>query len=169
MNNSFERLVEGMADALRQQVIPNIIDEFARGQAYGVIFMLNSIRLRASWSTDFLREQLAAQQSLVEALANVAGLPAEVRLPARPTLPDALPSGAAALEALRDEGDRAVCCLIDWLGTHGSTQPAGAARDADAAVAAYMRRQIRFELNTSARPMFAEISLGQEATKQEAQ
>ena len=60
MNNSLPRLIDGMVATLRKEVIPHIEGDFARGQAFGVIYMLNSLKLRASWSNEFLIEQLRA-------------------------------------------------------------------------------------------------------------
>ena len=40
MNNSLPRLIDGMVATLRKEVIPHIEGDFARGQAYGVIYML---------------------------------------------------------------------------------------------------------------------------------
>lgn len=60
MNNSLPRLIDGMVATLRREVIPHIDGDFARGQAFGVIYMLNSLKLRASWSNEFLIEQLRA-------------------------------------------------------------------------------------------------------------
>ena len=44
MNNSLPRLIEGMVATLRSEIIPHLDGEFARGQAFGVIYMLNNIR-----------------------------------------------------------------------------------------------------------------------------
>ena len=71
MNNSLPRLIDGMVATLRREVIPHIDGDFARGQAFGVIYMLNSLKLRASWSNEFLIEQLRA---LEEASRDLSGL-----------------------------------------------------------------------------------------------
>jgi hypothetical protein len=60
VNNSLPRLIDGMVQTLQKEIIPHIEGDYARGQAYGVIYMLNSIKLRASWSCGFLLEQLRA-------------------------------------------------------------------------------------------------------------
>jgi hypothetical protein len=150
MNNSFTRLLEGMIDALREEVIPHTEGSFARGQAFGVIFLLENLKLRASWSPAFLGEQAAAQDALADALALIPDWPAGA-----PRLTRA--SGPAS-EALRDAGDAVVAELVDWLGAN----PGPFADRAEAAVNAYLKRQLRHELTTSARPMFSEISLGEE-------
>jgi hypothetical protein len=162
VNNSLPRLIDGMVATLRNEVIPHVDGDFARGQAYGVIYMLNSLRLRASWSNGFLVEQLRALddlscelEPLAEQLAG-AGLP-NVRAPAE--LPD-----AAALAAQRDEGDRCVCELIDWLATNGAGIPPETRAQAEVAIDKYLNRQARFELSTSAKPMFVEMSGGTEKT-----
>ena len=43
MNNSLDRLIEGITATLRAHVIPNVTDAYARGQAIGVIDLLNNI------------------------------------------------------------------------------------------------------------------------------
>lgn len=158
MNNSLPRLIEGMIATLRQEIIPNLSGDFARGQAYGLIYMMNSIRLRASWSNEFLSEQLHALEEASQALSALAPeLPGAPRAPAVTT--PALP-GAPELEAQRDAGDKAICDLIDWLGAHRASLPAATVAAADAAIGRYIQRQLKWELTTSAKPMFAEMSRG---------
>lgn len=140
MNNSLPRLIDGMIATLRDEVIPHVDGEFARGQAFGVIYMLNSIRLRA------------------DALRGLGVDAALLPLPAAAALPE-----MRALEACRDEGDRRVCALLDWLDARRTTLGAERSAAIDAALSRYMHRQIKFELGTSAKPMFAEISGGTDA------
>ncbi len=148
MNNSFPRLIDGMIEALRQNVLPATEGEFARGQVFGVIFLLKNLRLRAGWSTAFLGEQLAALDELRLSLEQIDGLSADAPRPAKL---------AEVTEQARDAGDAQVCALIDWHAAQGTKIPA-----VERAVDAYLHRQLRHELSTSAKPMFAEISLGKE-------
>lgn len=153
MNNSFARLIEGMVDVLRRDLIPVMNGEFARGQAYGVIFMLESLKLRGDWSPAFLGEQVGALRDLHDAIA---------AMPNRPANMPSLSIPLAADVPSRDLGDREVAALIDWLAVQ--SPPPVAIQDA---LDAYLTRQIRYELTTSARPMFAEISLGRDPDKDE--
>jgi hypothetical protein len=158
MNNSFPRLIDGMIEALRQNVLPATEGELARGQIFGVIYLLKNLRLRAGWSPDFLGEQLAALEELRVALERIDGLPAEAPRPVK--LAERAPgssSSVAEMERARDAGDARVCELIDWQAAQTAKNEA-----VDRAVDAYLRRQLRHELTTSAKPMFAEISLGRE-------
>jgi uncharacterized membrane protein (UPF0136 family) len=43
VNNSLDRLIGGIIATLRAHVIPNVTDGYARGQAIGVIDLLNNI------------------------------------------------------------------------------------------------------------------------------
>ncbi|MGQ0622475.1 MAG: hypothetical protein ACT4QA_21635 [Panacagrimonas sp.] len=158
MNNSLARLIEGMVATLRSEVIPHVDTEFARGQAYGVIYLLNSIRLRAEWSAGFFREQLAAQLELREALA-----PLHKELDG-PDLPDTAPTGADSktLELLRDANDERICELIVWRSDKAALIGTERANVIEAALQRYMNRQLKWELQTSAKPMFAEMSSGSE-------
>ena len=156
MNNSLKRLIEGMAATLRNEVIPHVGTEFARGQAFGVIYMLNSIALRAAWSTAFVGEQIAAQIALRDALASLlVGIDA-------PALPQEGSAGLdiEALEALRDRNEDRICGLVEWHG--GAGLDARRAAAIEQALRIYMDRQLKHELQTSAKPMFAEMSSGSE-------
>jgi len=68
VNNSLGRLIDGMAATLKSEVIPHVEGDYARGQAFGVIYMLNSLKLRASWSNAFLVGQLRALEQASRAL-----------------------------------------------------------------------------------------------------
>jgi hypothetical protein len=160
MNNSLPRLIDGMIATLRGEIIPHVEGDFARGQAFGLIYMLNSIRLRAAWSNEFLCEQL---QALEEASRDLEAVITD--LPGAPALTLRAPSGlptVGELEAMRDRGAAGVCGLIDWLATHGDGAPAAAVARADDIIARYIHRQLKWELSTSAKPMFEEISRGSE-------
>jgi hypothetical protein len=157
MNNSLPRLIDGMIATLREEVIPHVEGEFARGQAFGLIYMLNSIRLRADWSPAFVGEQLAAQCELADKLVTLEVDAALLPLPMERGSVD-----VKAMEARRDDNDRRVCALLDWLeAQRGQLDPLRSAA-IDEALSSYMHRQLKWELKTSAKPMFAEISSGTE-------
>lgn len=160
MNNSLPRLIDGMVAALRKEIIPRIEGDFARGQAFGVIYMLNSLKLRCSWSDAFLAEQLKALEVVSDELAalgpSLPGAPLPgVRAPAN--LPE-----PGALEALRDAGDAKLCALIDWIAANRERLSADAASQAEKVVDGYLARQAKHEISTSAKPMFVEMSGGAE-------
>jgi len=68
--------------------------------------------------------------------------------------------GTQALEAVRDANEARICALIDW---HGKAKLDAALSVAiERHLRAYMDRQLKWELKTSAKPMFAEMSDGSE-------
>lgn len=157
MNNSLPRLIDGVIATLREAILPRPDDDFARGQAFGIIYMLKSIERRAAWSNEFLGGQLQAPADLgLELEAIAPDLP-------RPSIETsiALPT-ATELEARRDAGDAQVCALIDWLAEHRARFPDETAARIDAALDRYMTRQLKWDITTSAKPMFEEISRGAE-------
>lgn len=158
MNNSLARMIDGMVATLRLEVIPHIGTVFARGQAFGLIYMLNSIKLRADWSPEFIGEQVAAQRDLgaeLEPLLQGLGAP-EVPNNASTT------AIGQALEEVRDDMDGRVCALIEWLDDHSGQIDPAHANAIEGALRRYMDRQLKWELQTSTKPMFAEMSSGQE-------
>ena len=159
MNNSFDRLIDGMIESIRAEILPNLAGDFARGQAFGVIFLLKNLKLRAGWSPAFLGAQVAQLEALRDALAAIEGLPADaprITLAAHDNLP-------ARMEAERDAGDAQVAALIDWCAQADMAPSVRAA--VDAAVNHYIKQQLRYEIDTTAPPMFAEMSLGREQEK----
>ncbi len=147
MNNSFARLIDGMCATLRQEVLTRLDDDFARGQVFGVINLLNTFKVRADWSAGFLVQQLAAQQQAFDALAALPGMPALPQGPLPPTTP------IAELLARRDEGNRVIVALL-----RAGALPEGA----EAVLRRAMRAEVDLELKNSPRPLFAEMSSGRE-------
>ena len=90
MNNSFARLIDGMNATLRKEVLTRLDDEFARGQVFGVINLLNTFKARADWSAGFLLQQIEAQRTALDGVAALLKGRAEAA-----TLP-ALPPGGIA-------------------------------------------------------------------------
>jgi hypothetical protein len=157
MNNSLPRLIGGVVATLREAILPHVHDDFARGQVFGIIYMLKSIERRVAWSNEFLCEQLQALADFDSELAAIA-----------PDLPRPLNTAAANLpraadlETHRDEGDARVCELIDWLAAHRPALEGATLARIEEALDRYMTRQIKWDISTSAKPMFEEISRGAE-------
>ena len=162
MNNSFARLIDGMNATLRSEVLPRLDDEFARGQVWGVINLLNTFKARADWSAGFLLQQIEAQQqALAAASALLSTTPGAPRM-SLAGLPVATP--VAELLALRDDGNRHIGELLAWLGDNGSSGRAGLtseqAQAVEQALRQAMRAEVDIELKHSPRPLFAEMSGG---------
>jgi len=156
MNNSFARLVDGMCATLRAEVLTRLEDDFARGQVFGVINLLNTFKVRADWSAGFLLQQIEAQRQALAAVREL--LPGAVQAPA--ALPAATP--VPELLALRDANNRAIAEVLHWLDAHGEVD-GEAARQAEELLRAAMRAEVEIESRNSPRPLFAEMSSGREA------
>ena len=163
MNNSFPRLIDGMCATLRGEVLTRLDDEFARGQVFGIINLLNTFKARADWSAGFLLQQIAAQQQALDGVrACVAGGAAAAMLPALPQAPLPAATPIAELLARRDAGNRAIDGLIAWLDAADGDLGADAAAAIEALLRRAMRAEVDLELRNSPRPLFAEMSSGRE-------
>jgi hypothetical protein len=163
MNNSFPRLIDGMCATLRSEVLPRLDDEFARGQVFGIINLLNTFKVRADWSAGFLLQQLAAQHAALERVeALVRGTPHAAGLPAlaQGELPASVP--IADLLAARDTGNRAIAAALHWLDAEAARLPLATAAQVENHLREAMRSEIEIELKNSPRPLFAEMSSGRE-------
>ena len=155
MNNSFPRLIDGMCAVLRAEVLTRLDDEFARGQVFGVINLLNTFKVRADWSAGFLLQQIAAQQAALD------GVAAWLNEPQSPGLPVATP--IAELLALRDAGNRRIDEALARLDAERATLAPDTAAQVETLLRQAMRAEVDIELKNSPRPLFAEMSSGTEA------
>jgi len=152
MNNSLERLIAGIIATLRTDVIPNVSDAYARGQAIGVIDLLNNIAPRLEWARAPLAEAVAQRRNAVRAVrALVPHAPAG----AAGLSDQAIAAASSELAAERDRLDGEISDLI------ARTQSAGASGDV-AAATALLRQHVHDELardmKLTKKPLFAEIS-----------
>ena len=160
MNNSFPRLIDGMCATLRSEVLSRLDDEFARGQVFGIINLLNTFKSRADWSTHFLSQQLAEQYAALNAVRGLLeGVPNAPCIEERKALESMSP---ARLQTLRDEANREIANLLTWLDLGRTRLPDETAQAIEDQLRLSMRREIEIELKNSPRPLFAEMSSGQE-------
>jgi hypothetical protein len=155
MNNSFPRLIDGMCATLRTEVLTRLGDEFARGQVFGVINLLNTFKTRADWAAGFLLQQIAAQQAALNGVAAL--LPG---VPAAGALPQATP--IAELLALRDALNLRIAEVLARLDAERATLAPDMAAQVEALLRQAMRAEVDIELKNAPRPLFAEMSSGSE-------
>ena len=155
MTNSLERLLAGMMATLRQDVIPHVSDPYARGQAIGVIDILNNIASRIEWARAPLLAGVEGRRAIIEEVLRMVPAAPKAAQPARPDLASLTTS--AALAAERDRLDGEIADLLIWATRRND--------DADAAAAAAKLRQfihddVAAEMKLTKKPLFAEISRG---------
>jgi len=163
MNNSFGRLIDGMNATLRKEVLSRLDDEFARGQVFGIINLLNTFKVRADWSAGFLLQQIEAQRTAIDGVAGLLQGHAEAStLPALPAgdAPQTVP--IAELLATRDDGNRAIGELLEWLDARREALDPQTATQIETLLRTAMRAEVSIELKNSPRPLFAEMSSGSE-------
>lgn len=155
MNVALERLLEGIIATLRNDVIPHVGDAYARGQAVGVIDLLNNIGPRIEW----------ARAPLIEAVTEKAALLAAVA----PLLPGmAAPGEAVAVERLSSaelaaERDRLDAAIGDALAIAHAAGEAG--REALTAIVRHLHDEQARAMKTTRKPLFAEIASGRDEKK----
>jgi hypothetical protein len=160
MSASFERLIEGIIDALQTHVVPKSGDDFVRGQVFSAIYALNGLKLAADWKPGPLLEQVRLQDDV---LAEVRRLASEIdhpEIPAMPRITGEIPD-ATRIEALRDDGDRLLGQLLIWA-TGESARAAN--RNVAAEIERLLRRaicdQLKVELATTPKSMLQQIAGG---------
>ena len=163
MNNSFPRLIDGMCATLRNEVLTRLEDEFARGQVFGVINLLNTFKERADWSAGFLLQQIDAQCAALQGVAAL--LQGQALAPPLPPWPQGLapvPTPVADLLALRDENNRVIDAMLQWLDQQAQQLSPDNASKVEHLLRQAMRTELSIELKHSPRPLFAQMSSGQE-------
>ena len=163
MNNSLNRLIDGIIIALEREIIPHVDDAYARGQAFAVMDLLRNMRPRLEWSREVTLAQVGLQESALGRVDDLCRGQAE-RPPAY--APPPAPSntlGTKELEVRRDRLEAEVCSLLKWLAGHRAALDAAVAKSIEDTLTNYMREAIKRELALTANPLFAEISRGANA------
>ena len=150
MRPSVDRLMQGIVQTLRDDVIPHVTDGYARGQALGVIDLLNNYGARLGWETGALaRETDAKRRALAEAEAIATGETAAPVADRAVIQSTALIAEAAAL-------DHRICDrLLAWMAAEDP-----GARAAVARLRQHMHDELRQAMKLTGRPSFAEIAKG---------
>jgi len=164
MNNSFARLIDGMCATLRGEVLTRLDDDFARGQVYGVINVLNTFKVRADWSAALLLGQIRVQQAALDRVAELLrGSSAASTLPPLPQGPLPASTPIAELLALRDERNDAIDALLHWLDAERERLAPGTGAKFEQHLRDAMHEEVASELRHAPRPLFAEMSSGRES------
>jgi hypothetical protein len=163
MNNSLNRLIEGIVIALEREIIPRVDGAYARGQAFAIIDLLRNMRPRLQWSREITLAQVELQEAALTRVAQACRGQRE-RPPAY-AVPAVLSNtlDTTELEARRDRLEAEVCDVLKWLAERRSALDPAAAASVEEALTNYMREAVKRELALTAIPLFAEISRGANA------
>ncbi len=160
MNNSLNRLIDGIIIALEREIIPRVDDAYARGQAFAVMDLLRNMRPRLEWSREVTLAQVGLQEEALKRIDDLCRGQVE-RPPAyAPPAAASITLDTKHLEARRDRLEAEVCGVLKWLTEHRGALDAAVAQSVEDALTNYMREAVKRELALTANPLFAEISRG---------
>lgn len=156
MNIALDRLIEGIVATLRSDVIPNVTDAYARGQAVGVIDLLNNIAPRIEW----------AQRPIQEAVEEKRALLAEIARLSPAAVPD-VPRGEAAstAEELLAQRGALDARIGDAIAALSKVKRDDAGAEALALVRRHLHDEQKREMRITSKPLFAEIASGNGGSK----
>jgi hypothetical protein len=153
MNIALARLIEGMIATLRADVIPHVADPYARGQAVGVIDLLNAVAPRIEWARAPLRERLMAKRLVIDELSRIMAVDALPELDADRAGTDELIDALARCDAVLSG---ALAAAIEG----GASLDATARDTALALLKAHVQQDMTAEMKLTRKPLFAEIAAG---------
>jgi hypothetical protein len=153
VNISLERLFEGIVTTLRADVIPNVGDPYARGQAVGVIDLINNIAARVEWA------RAPALEAVREKRRLLSGVAAALEEPS-PEAGGALESfGSAQLSTERARLEADICEAMKRA--HGRSGES-AAREALSLMIRHAHDEAAAEMKLTRKPLFGEIASGKD-------
>lgn len=160
MSASFDLLIDGMVEALRGHVLPNVGDEFARGQLFAIIYVLNNLKLTADWKVEPLNDQVAVQDAAFSSVKRLLGGRDSPDIPETPRVSERLVD-AAGLERLRDQGDRKIAELLAWAADkQAADQEPELMTEIVRALRRFANEQLAIELKNTTKSMLQEIAAG---------
>jgi hypothetical protein len=110
MQNSLPRLFAGITDTLRDVVLPEIDDDYARAQLAACIELLANVATRVEWRADRLEE--VRRRAEVAIAAAAAAIPELAAATGPPTGDDPV--------ATRDDALARVSAALRWCDEHGA-------------------------------------------------
>jgi hypothetical protein len=161
MNNSLHRMIDGIIEALRGDVLPHIGDPYARAQAIGIVDVLNHLRPRLDWSREPLLQEIA---SLCEALKEVERLFAGC-MPLAPVRQPPLGASIADLATVRAELEASIATVLAWLASPPADADFDVVKAALAAIRTALQANLEREVKLTPKPLFAEIARAAKAGK----
>ena len=113
MQNSLERLFDGIATSLRENVAPVVDDPYAKAQVSATIELLANLAVRVEWRADLLREEIERIRLVLETAPD---RPAVLEEPVPHDSAGLLTSRGAHLGALTaaDPDEEALRELLTW-------------------------------------------------------
>ena len=152
MNIALERLFEGMIATLRADVIPRVEDPFARGQAVGLIDLINNIAPRVEWARAPLMKSVLEKRRLLRSIAEAVG-EAFVDEADAPELKE-----SKDLEREQARLDAGICDAMQAV--HARPAEDAAAKKALALLIGHARDEAAERMKITRKPLFAEIAGG---------
>jgi hypothetical protein len=152
MNIALERLFEGIIATLRADVIPHVGDPFARGQAVGVIDLINNIGPQVEWARAPLLQKVRERRQLLRTVAGLLGTIDGDEAASSETM------DSAELSRERDRLDVAICEAMATA--HARCMTDEAARHALGLIVRHAHDEAARDLKMSRKPLFAEIASG---------
>lgn len=156
MNIPLTRLIDGIIATMRADVIPNVTDPYARGQAVGVIDLLNNIAPRVEWAHAPQLRRIEAKRALLDRICDLvpelSPACAELQQPA----PAEEPGG------LVRRLDAAICDAIAllWPRRHEAH-----CAEAASLIKVHLHDELTAEMKITRKPLFAEIASGTDGGK----
>lgn len=163
MNNSLNRLIDGIVIALEREIIPRVGDAYARGQAFAVMDLLRNMRPRLQWSREVTLAQVELQEAALGRVNDLCHGQAEHPPGYAPPAVASATLDTTELEARRDRLEAELCGVLKWMSEHRARLDAAVAKSVEDTLAHYMREAVKRELALTANPLFAEISRGANA------
>lgn len=153
MNISLGRLLEGIIATLRTDVIPNVSDSYARGQAVGVIDLLNNIGPRIEWARQPIADAVDEKRKLLHEVAELLDL--------KPDPGSPMATGKMSSAELATERGRLDAAIGDALmAAHArADETAGAAMNL---LVEHMHAELTQDMKLTRKPLFAEIASGRD-------
>ena len=112
MKTKFSRVVHAAAESLRTNVIPALADDYARGQVYAVIDLLNTLELRGDWSAALPISELALQREAIDRIIEIRSRYGGTFEEAN--LDECDPTSISDLFAGVERGNRKIVELVTW-------------------------------------------------------
>jgi len=128
IQNSLERLFDGLVTTLRDVVAPAVVDPYARAQVSAAAELIANLATRVDWSAEYLGDVTRRVHGVLAQAAAAAG-PGDLPVTRELLATASSRSSGACTVADRDDHLRGLAEVQQWLGSGGEADAAAAVRE----------------------------------------
>lgn len=149
----YSSLIDGVIATLNENVLPELKDEYARGQTFAAIYLLTDLRTRGDWAASCLIDHLTLQLTAFEDLASLSQ--DDKGFPTAPFGSEMLERSVKELMTARQHGNEYLEAVQNWIDRNDAVGSSLERRLLQA-----LAQAVELDIALSPKPIYGKVARG---------